>query len=143
MRRFGGRGILAARWVRALPWGAELIFLERRTAGATMPFRDDEIDISFFRSRGPGGQKKNVTESAVRVRHIPTGIVVVATDSRSQHRNKAAALEELERRLAARRRRPKRRKPTKPSAASRRRRLEAKRLLSRKKHLRQQPDKDV
>ena len=71
----------------------------RRGENMSMPFRDDELEISFYKSRGPGGQKKNVTESAVRVRHIPTGIVVTATESRSQHRNKAAALEELERRL--------------------------------------------
>ena len=107
-----------------------------------MPFRDDEIDISFYRSRGPGGQKKNVTESAVRVRHIPTGIVVVATASRSQHRNKAAALEELERRLALRRRRRKRRVATAPSGASRQRRVDTKRQLSRKKQLRQTPGED-
>ena len=104
-----------------------------------MPFRDDEIDISFYKSRGPGGQKKNVTESAVRVRHIPTGIVVTATESRSQHRNKAAALEELERRLTARRRRRKRRVATKPSAAARRRRVEKKRQHTRKKQLRRAP----
>jgi len=107
-----------------------------------MPFRDDEIDISFYKSRGPGGQKKNVTESAVRVRHIPTGIVVTATESRSQHRNKAAALEELEHRLAARRRRRKRRVTTKPTAASQRKRVEHKRRLSRRKKLRKAPDEE-
>lgn len=107
-----------------------------------MAFSDDEIDISFYKSRGPGGQKKNVTESAVRVRHIPTGIVVTATESRSQHRNKAAALEELERRLAARRRRPKRRVATKPKGSARRRRIENKRRLSRKKELRKAPGEE-
>jgi protein subunit release factor B len=107
-----------------------------------MPFRDDEIEISFYKSRGPGGQKKNVTESAVRVRHIPTGLIVTATESRSQHRNKAAALEELERRLALRRRRRKRRVATKPTAASRRRHAETKRKLARKKQLRQMPELD-
>lgn len=107
-----------------------------------MPFRDDEIEISFYKSRGPGGQKKNVTESAVRVRHIPTGLIVTATESRSQHRNKAAALEELERRLALRRRRRKRRVATKPTAGSRRRHAETKRKLARKKQLRQMPELD-
>jgi protein subunit release factor A len=107
-----------------------------------MPFRDDEIDIEFFKSRGPGGQKKNVTESSVRVRHKPTGMVVVATDSRSQHRNKANALEELERRLKARRKKRKRRVATRPTAASRRRRVEKKRKRSQKKQLRRSPAPD-
>jgi len=107
-----------------------------------MPIPEDEIEISFFKSSGPGGQKKNVTESAVRVRHIPTGIVVVATASRSQHRNKAEALGELERRIAARRRRPKRRIGTKPSRASRARRLEEKKKLGHKKALRKPPSDD-
>jgi protein subunit release factor A len=107
-----------------------------------MPFRDDELEISFYKSRGPGGQKKNVTESAVRVRHLPTGLVVTASESRSQHRNKAAALEELERRLALRRRRRKPRVATRPSAASRRRRADSKRRLSEKKELRRRPETD-
>ena len=107
-----------------------------------MPIPDDEIEISFFKSSGPGGQKKNVTESAVRVRHVPTGLVVVATASRSQHRNKAAALEELERRLAIRRRRPKRRLATKPSVASRKRRVEEKKKHGQAKALRRPPSDD-
>ena len=72
-----------------------------------MPFKPDEIEISFFKSTGPGGQKKNVTESAVRVRHIPTGLMVIATKSRSQHRNRQEALVELQRRLDERNRRRK------------------------------------
>ena len=115
----------------------------RRGENMSMPFRDDELEISFYKSRGPGGQKKNVTESAVRVRHIPTGIVVTATESRSQHSNKAAALEELERRLAVRRRRRKPRVATKPSAAARRRRVDTKRKLAEKKELRRAPEKDA
>ena len=101
-----------------------------------MPFRDDEIEVDFFKSRGPGGQKKNVTESAVRVRHLATGIVVVATESRSQHRNKQSALEELKRRLAIRRRKPKRRVKTRPTLASRGRRLEQKKKRGGVKKLR-------
>ncbi len=104
-----------------------------------MPFCDNEIEITFFRSRGPGGQKKNVTDSAVRVRHLRTGIVVVATSSRSQHRNKQAALEILSERLKAMRRRPKRRVPTRATRASRERRLEDKRRRQRTKKLRGRP----
>src|SRR4029453_12416341 len=54
-----------------------------------------DCDVTPFRSSGPGGQKKNKTESSVRVRHRPTGITRVATESRSQTRNKVAALERV------------------------------------------------
>lgn len=91
-----------------------------------MLWRDDEIEIGFFKSSGPGGQHKNTTLSAVRVRHIPTGIVVVATASRSQHRNKELALVELERRLRKRLERRKPRVATKPTKASAQRRITAK-----------------
>src|SRR2546423_3683527 len=53
-----------------------------------------------FRGPGPGGQKRNKTSSAVRVTHDPTGLSASAGESRSQHRNKAAALARLRHRLA-------------------------------------------
>lgn len=105
-------------------------------------FRDSDIEITFYRSSGPGGQHKNTTETAVRVLHIPTGIVVVATSERSQLRNKEAALKELARRLAARRRKPKPRIPVKPSKAVKKRRVEAKRIRGEKKALRRKPMED-
>ena len=91
---------------------------------------NDNIEISYFKSSGPGGQKKNVTQSAVRIRHVPTGIVVVATKSRSQHRNREIAMAELHRRLAERNKRRKSRVPTRPSKASRTKRLEMKKQRS-------------
>ncbi len=104
-----------------------------------MSVSGDEIKITFYKSSGPGGQKKNVTESAVRVRHLPTGITVVSTRYRSQHRNKQAALAELERRLAERLRRRKRRIATRPTHASREGRLEEKKRRGAVKRLRRPP----
>lgn len=62
----------------------------------------------------------------MRIRHLPTGLIVVATESRSQHRNKEAALAELERRLLKRMERRKPRTKTRPTKASAERRIESK-----------------
>src|SRR5881396_2834514 len=94
-----------------------------------------ECDVVPYRSSGPGGQKKNKTESSVRVRHRPSGLVRIATQSRSQIRNRATALERVYQVLQARARRRKPRVPTRPTAASRRRRADIKRMDARKKSL--------
>ena len=95
-----------------------------------------ECDVEAYRSSGPGGQKKNKTESSVRVRHLPTGVVRIATESRSQTRNREAALQRVWDALEARRRKPKPRVPTRPSAASRAKRVETKLRTARIKRLR-------
>jgi hypothetical protein len=64
---------------------------------------DDQLlaqcDVDTYRASGPGGQKRNKTSSAVRLRHEPTGLIVIAEESRSQHENKARALRRLRRAL--------------------------------------------
>jgi hypothetical protein len=58
-----------------------------------------QCEVDTYRASGPGGQKRNKTSSAVRLRHPPTGLVVIAEESRSQHENKANALKRLWRAL--------------------------------------------
>jgi protein subunit release factor A len=91
-----------------------------------MEIDEKDLVVTFYRSTGPGGQHKNKTESAVRIKHLPTGIIVTATESRSQHDNRRKAMERLAARLAARNRRRKPRVPTKPGRAAVERRIEAK-----------------
>ncbi len=54
-----------------------------------------QCEVDTYRASGPGGQKRNKTSSAVRLRHVPTGMIVIAEESRSQHENKAKALKRL------------------------------------------------
>ena len=85
-----------------------------------------EVVVEVFRASGPGGQHVNKTQSALRLTHPPSGVVVIAQDSPSQHRNRETAFERLAQRLARLNHVPKKRIATKPTAAARRRRIETK-----------------
>jgi hypothetical protein len=65
-----------------------------------------QCEVETFRGSGPGGQKRNKTESAVRIRHRPTGLTGQSDDSRSQHENRRSALLRLRQRLALELRNP-------------------------------------
>ena len=95
-----------------------------------------DCDITPFKSSGPGGQKKNKTESSVRVRHRPSGVTRIATESRSQSRNRRLALERVWRELSRLARRPKPRRATRPTRTAVEERLSAKRRAAEKKRRR-------
>ena len=102
-----------------------------------------DCEITPFKSPGPGGQKKNKTESSVRVRHLPSGVVRIATESRSQSRNRELALERVLAELRRRARRPKPRRPTRPTRAAVEDRLTGKRIVGAKKRTRRaDPDRE-
>lgn len=65
-----------------------------------------QCQVHTYRASGPGGQKRNKTSSAVRLKHRPTGLTVIGTESRSQHENKARALRRLRQAIALQLRRP-------------------------------------
>jgi protein subunit release factor A len=98
-----------------------------------------ECDVQVFRATGPGGQSVNTTDSAVRLAHRPTGIVVVCRRERSQLRNKLDCLRRLRQRIADAQRVREPRVPTKPSRAAVGKRLASKARLSAKKAMRARP----
>lgn len=99
-------------------------------------YRDEDIRMFFYRSRGPGGQRKNKKETAVKLVHIPTGITVRVTESRFQSRNRQIALQRLEERLKTFRQVKKKRIPTRKPNYIRESELKEKKIHSEKKQAR-------
>ena len=117
------------------------------TPAIHIPADDDALlsqcEVHTFRSGGPGGQHQNVTDSGVRLVHLPTGLVTVSRARRSQYLNKADALRRLRRKLeklAAPPAPP--RRATAPSRAAVQRRLDEKSRRAAAKRLRQPPPAD-
>lgn len=101
-----------------------------------------ECEIDTFRSSGPGGQHVNKTESAVRLTHLPTGLVVTCREERSQHRNKALCLKKLREQVERLNYRPEKRVPTRVPRSVKARTLEEKSRRAQIKRLRSKPTRD-
>jgi protein subunit release factor B len=101
-----------------------------------------QVILETYRSRGPGGQRKNKVETAVRLKHLPSGMTVVATEHRSQAENRRLAFERLRKRLIKLNRPLRRRIPTRTPQTAIEKRMEEKRIRSIKKRLRQKESKD-
>jgi protein subunit release factor B len=97
---------------------------------------ETEVRLDVMRASGAGGQHLHKTESAVRLTHFPSGVVVLASDTRSQQMNRELAFERLIERLRKLNFVPKKRKKTKPTFAAKKRRLEGKRREGSTKRLR-------
>jgi peptide chain release factor 2 len=111
-----------------------------------LPESDEELlrecEVDTFRSSGPGGQHVNKTESAVRLKHLLSGVVVTSQQERSQHRNKALCLEKLRAKIEQLNYRPAQRVPTRVPRSVKNRTLEAKARRARIKQLRSRPSGD-
>ena len=102
----------------------------------------DECEVTSFRSSGKGGQHVNTTDSAVRIKHFPTGLVVTCQTDRSQYKNKMECLNKLRRLVKALNYRAPKRIPTKVPRSAKEERHTSKAKQSEKKRLRKASEKD-
>ncbi|HEV7798234.1 MAG TPA: peptide chain release factor-like protein [Pyrinomonadaceae bacterium] len=111
-----------------------------------LPDSDEELlrecEIETFRSSGPGGQHVNKTESAVRLRHLTSGVIVTSQQERSQHRNKALCLQKLRKKIEKLNYRAPKRVPTRVPVSVKHRTLEEKARRAHLKRLRSKPAAD-
>mgnify|MGYP001117858635 CR=1 FL=1 len=103
---------------------------------------EEECQVDFYTASGPGGQHRNRSRTAVRLRHEPSGLVITATERRSQKRNLDEAYNRLIEALKELNHKPKPRRPTKPSKAVAKNRLRDKAARSQIKKSRQRPKTD-
>ncbi|MCB9501321.1 MAG: peptide chain release factor-like protein [Deferribacteres bacterium] len=103
---------------------------------------ENDTRMTLFKSTGPGGQHKNKTESAVRLQHLPTGLMVTAVESRSQSKNKKVAWERLILKLEKEFKPKTPRVPTKLPGRVREYRLKMKKKRSQLKIQRKKPDRN-
>ena len=95
-----------------------------------------EVRVEYYRSRGPGGQRKNKKETAVRLKHLPSGMAAVASESRYQAVNKRRAFQRLQQKLTELNKPTKMRIPTLVPLGEKFKRREEKERLSQKKRWR-------
>jgi ribosome-associated protein len=113
-----------------------------KSGGEKLERLKKECEVTSFRAGGPGGKHQNVTDSAVRLRHIPSGIVVVCRGRRSQRQNLMDALERLAGKLAALSRRRRKRIPTRKGKGVRERELAGKKIRAGIKQARRKPGEE-
>ncbi|WP_281185332.1 peptide chain release factor-like protein [Trichlorobacter lovleyi] len=106
----------------------------------SIEINETDIRVEFYRASGPGGQHRNTTDSAVRIRHLPTGIVVHAAENRSQLRNREVAMERLRLALEKRNRVEKKRMATKVPKGQKLQRVAEKRMAALRRKMRRPED---
>lgn len=136
----GGEGVVARPAPEGLSGAPEVPPLTYADYAAFARQGDAQIlaccTVETFHASGPGGQGVNTADSAVRMRHVPTGIVVAARSERTQLLNRRACLAKLRAELERRSRPPKKRKKTHVPHRAKEHRLQAKHQISAKKSLR-------
>ncbi len=95
-----------------------------------------ETDVTFYRSSGPSGEKKDKTDTAVRISHRPSGLKVIATEHRSQSKNRQLAFKRLQKKLLELNKTSKKKIPVQPPQAVKEKRLQGKKKTSKTKSFR-------